>query len=80
MTEKVRDSTSAGIFWKRRDEVNEERESEAGADMSKSDTPPLQEIDSDPIMIGGDVMTLYPSLSTITTSQIATQAIRNTEV
>ena len=80
MTEKVRDLTSAGIFWKRRDEEIKETEREAGADTSESDTPPLQELDSDPIMIGGDVMTLYPSLDTITTSQIAAQAVRNTEV
>ena len=80
MTEKVRDLTSAGIFWKRRDEEINKTEREAGADTSESDTPPLQELDSDPIMIGGDVMTLYPSLDTITTSQIAAQAVRNTEV
>ena len=41
---------------------------------------PLQELDSAPVMLGGDVKTLYPSLDCITTSEIAAEAIRTTNI
>ena len=42
--------------------------------------PPLQELDSAPVMLGGDVKTLYPSLDCVTTSEIAAEAIRTTNI
>ena len=42
--------------------------------------PPLQVVDSDPIMLGVDVKTLYPSLDCVATSELAAKAVRDTKI
>ena len=80
LTEKIRHLMSALGFWNRKEDKKKERE--AGDIYNGEDTtvPPLQSMDSPPILIGGDVKTLYPSLDIITTSAMAAQAVRDTRL
>ena len=85
MSDKVQNIVSAGIYWsrqsQRRKSINREKERELrSTEKDRLPWPPLQETDSPPIMLGGDVKTLYPSLDCVTSSEIAAQAVRETKI
>ena len=82
LNEKVKNTVSAGYYWRLKEDSNELKDKDA--DPIERDTerelPPLQDCNSIPIMIGGDVKTLYPSLDCVSTGEMAAQAVRDTEI
>ena len=48
---------------------------EVDTEYKRSDrsVPPIQDFDTEPVMIGGDVVALYPSMDGIATAELAAQ-------
>ena len=78
MNEKIKNVVSAGLYWRKRNITTSKKEKTDSDNIAT--IPSLQDLDSPPIMLGGDVKTLYPSLDSVTTSEIAAQAIRDTKI
>ena len=78
------DSVNAAYYWaKERDVQNLTKLKEMNFYdyKGKSDElPPIQDIDEKPVLVGGDVEALYPSMEAIPTSQIAFTAVMESEV
>ena len=47
---------------------------------SRNDQPPIQDLAAPPIMIGGDVVALYPSMEASPTATIAYHAVKNSKI
>ena len=80
LNEKVRNITSAAICWRNKDTEEHNKENHEEKRKTTTNPSPLQETDSDPVMLGGDVKTLYPSLDCVATSEMAAQAVRDTKI
>ena len=48
--------------------------------MEGTSVPPIQDLNKPPIMVGGDVRALYPSLDVVTASCIAARAVEDTKI
>ena len=77
--EKIALLASARSKWSKGEIVKTER-IEFEYNNAKKDVPPIQDLDEVPVMVGADVVALYPSMDGVVTAELAAQSIRETNV
>ena len=79
----VQNNINATRFWEKKNKSNEKPDNGTMI-LEKlkncSDIPPLQATDQPPIMVGGDVKTLYPALDVVSTCALVGEAMRKSEL
>ena len=84
ITDKVRILDNAAMIWERyqKNTIPDIKcAGEEGAPLTLNEaTPPLENFDKPPVMVGGDVQALYPSLDVVTTSRLAARAVEETDI
>ena len=77
--EKIVSLAKLGNDWS--DEESDRRKKlDVEYELSDKNVPPIQDFDSEPVMIGGDVVALYPSMDAVATAELAAQSIRETPI
>ena len=76
LNEKLVHGIKAGNSWALR--VREKEDLVLGE--KNHELPPLQDIDSKPIMFGADVKSLYPNLDGVNVAKVAGDAVRSTKI
>ena len=72
LNERIVHGHNAGMKWAKIDEFEKT--------IFKNMDPGIQDFENKPVMIGGDVKALYPSLDGIATAQIAADSVRRSKV
>ena len=80
MGEKIKGFIAATSFWKKKEKENSKNPRRSRHDSTGKERIPLQDTSTPPLLLGGDVVTLYPSLDCITTSELAAQSVRDTKL
>ena len=76
---RLEQGTKAGDFWQERTKKLREKQQTVVNDMFDS-VPPIQDSCGDPVMIGCDVVGLYPNLDPVNAGRLTADAVRSTRV
>ena len=78
ITKKIEDQVSSSIYWE--DLHNLEKKEKKRFIHGSREIPSLQEFDKKPVIVGGDVEALYPSMKHIPTAKMMYKAIIETPI
>ena len=78
LNEKIRDMAEAGSLWTLNE--NDRIKKCLGGGGLSSETVEVQDFTQTPVMIGGDVVGLYPNMDIISTAELSARAIRETDI
>ena len=78
LNDKISHGIKSGKYWEQAMDM-EKSEHLNSSNVSGTNNPPLQDVTGQPLMIGADVIGLYPNLDPVGVANITAQAVRETK-
>ena len=81
LKERIRKELKAATYWAKGEREKENKSKDNNVTTTEMEERiPLQATNRDPIFVGGDVIALYPSLDGVSASNLASEAVKQTNI